>query len=118
MSTAARIASTAIVSNSSMSVTPMRLHRNDATISRDQTGPGIREQVCSRLIAGLVQPRILNRVAGMRGLDCAAAEQFVLLLQQLLNFPQLANLFSPLLNRIGKGGLARLGSCPQRAVKT
>jgi hypothetical protein len=40
----------------------------------------------------------------MGGLVCAAAEQFILLLQQLLDFPQFANLVSPLFDRIGEWG--------------
>src|SRR5436190_15717069 len=115
MSTAAGIANTAIVSSSSISVSPRRL-----PVARKKPAPGRAPSAMHLCLAfcRLVQPGCFDRCAGMGGLVCAAAEQFVLLLQQLLDFPQLANLFSPLFDRIGKWGQAPLRLCPERAVET
>src|SRR5262245_42681880 len=95
--------STAIVMSSSISVRAARLLAEPRTLNPEP---------CS------VQRRRFGRSRPIGSLDCAAAKQFVLLLQQLLNLAQLAKLIRPLLNRIGKRRLARLGRGAKRAVKT
>src|SRR5262245_46585678 len=100
MRIAAKMPRTAIVSNSSTSVRPARAGGIGRSPAR----------------GGLVQRRRFDR-SPIRGLHSAAAEQFVLLLQQLLDFSQLANLVGTLLNGIGKRRLRRLRSRSQRAVK-
>src|SRR4051812_5882584 len=86
MRIAARMPMTAIVKRSSMSVRPRR---------------GICAQPWPAI---LVQRRAGGLSAGI-GLASAAAQQCILLAQQLLDFPQLANLVGPLLDRIGERGL-------------
>src|SRR5438270_13924951 len=110
----ARIASTAIVSSTSISVRAGR--RRDSANGWDQTGPGAREQACPRL-KDLVQSRLFDRGTGIGGLGCAAAEQVVLLLQQLLDFAQLANLVLKLFDLIGVRRLTGRGRGPERSVK-
>lgn len=59
-------------------------------------------------IRGLVQSGTFDRCSTWNRLIGATAEQFVLLLQQLFDFSQLAKLIGPLFHRISKRGLARL----------
>src|SRR5262245_26359690 len=66
----------------------------------------------------LVQTGCFDARAAIGSLDRTAAEQLVLLLQQLLDFAQLAQLVGSLLDRIGKRRLPRLGRRSERAVKT
>ena len=88
------------------------------TAQRQEVRGTIREQVCSRLVVeaqrkpghirGLVQSGSFDRCSTWNRLVRAASEQFVLLLQQLFDFSQLAKLIGPLFDRIGKRGLTRL----------
>lgn len=82
------------------------------TAERAKSGRG------QRPARGLVQSGPFSRCSTWNHLIRAAAEQFVLLLQQLFDLSQLAKLIGPLLNRVGKWCLARLGRGPERAVET
>lgn len=72
-----------------------------------------------RHVRGLVQSGTFDRCSTWnRLIGTTTSEQFVLLLQQFFDLSQLAKLIGPLLDRVGKRGLTRLGRGPKRAVKT
>src|SRR5262245_58618235 len=110
--------STAIVMSSSISVSAARLFSLSLWERAGVRVPGFSEPRTLNPEPCSVQRRRFGRSRPIGSLDCAAAKQFVLLLQQLLNLAQLAKLIRPLLNRIGKRRLARLGRGAKRAVKT
>src|SRR5262245_4755608 len=111
MRTAARMPRTAKVRSSSMRVRAgrARLGQIRRPLLRDV------DEAHSRVC--LVQ----SGCFGSAGIGClvrAAAEQLILLLQQLFNFPQLADLVGPLFHGIGKGRQSPLWLRAERAVKT
>src|SRR5262245_34114332 len=103
MRTAARIPKTAKVSSSSIRV----------RARRDASGglcPSLPARAVGKAHHGLASVQAL-RFDGVTGIGClvrAAAEQLILLLQQLFYFPQLANLIGPLVHGVGKRRLTSL----------
>src|SRR3954452_6300629 len=97
--TPARIASTAMVSRTSISVRAGRALR--------QTGVRCGGSSAATALGRSMQSRLFDSSTGIRDLRRSAAEQVVLLLQQLLDFAQLANLLIKLFDLIGIGRLTR-----------
>src|SRR5262245_22684628 len=98
MRAAARIPMMAIVSRSSSKVKP-------AAVPRE------REPERRAWARAVTETLAWNGNVGI-ALGSATAEQCVLLLQQVFDFPEFADHIGPLINRISKWRLASLGAAP------